>query len=126
MFSITSTGSFSKTQAFLKALQKDSDIMTILNNGGLRGVLALRLATPVKTGLVAASWDYNVKKAKGVYILTFTNSDIEGGFPVAVMIQYGYGTGNGGYVEGIDYINPALKPIFDDISNEIWKVVRSA
>lgn len=126
MFGVTTSGSFSKTQSFLKAMQKNLEIMDILNKGGLKGVMALRLATPVKTGLVAASWDYEITRKGQVYILTFTNSDVESGFPVAVMLQYGYGTGNGGYVEGIDYINPALKPIFDEISEEIWKVVTSA
>jgi len=92
----------------------------------MKGVLALRLATPVESGRAAASWDYEITKRRGVYILTWTNSDIEDGFPVAIMLQYGYGTGNGGYVQGIDYINPALRPIFDEISAELWKVVTSS
>ena len=125
MFGVTTSGSFSKTEAWLKRLQEDHEIMAILEQGGLKGVLALRLATPVDSGRVAASWDFEIKRVKGGYILTFTNSDVENGFPVAVMIQYGHGTGSGGYVEGIDYINPALKPVFDEISDELWKVVTS-
>lgn len=126
MFDISTSGSFNKTQSFLKSFRREQEIMTILHRGGLKGVMALRLATPVQSGLAAASWDYEISKKRGVYTITWTNSDIENGFPVAIMLQYGYGTGNGGYVEGIDYINPALKPIFDEISNELWKVVTSS
>lgn len=124
MFEVTSHGSFSKTESFLKS-NHDADIMSILNAGGLKGVLALRLATPVESGRTASSWDYTITRKRAIYTLTFTNSDVENGFPVAIMLQYGYGTGTGGYVQGTDYINPALKPIFDEISNEIWKAVTS-
>jgi len=106
-------------------LKNDQQVRMILERGALKGVLALRLATPVLTGRTASSWGYEIRKVKGGWILYFTNSDIENGFPVAVMIQYGYGTGSGGYVQGIDYINPALKPIFDEISNELWRAVIS-
>jgi len=125
MFYLESKGSFQKTESFLRNALRNEHVLSILHYGGLKGVLALRLATPVDTGRTTASWDYEVKKVKGGYILTFTNSDIENGFPVAVMIQYGYGTGSGGYVQGIDYINLALKPVFDEISNELWRVVTS-
>lgn len=124
---LQSSGTFRNTETFLrKMLRVDSEIMSALHRGGMKGVLALRLATPVESGRAAASWDYEITKRRGVYILTWTNSDIEDGFPVAIMLQYGYGTGNGGYVQGIDYINPALRPIFDEISAELWKVVTSS
>lgn len=126
MFNVSTSGSFSKTRSFLQALKLDSKIKSILHKGGLDGVLALAAATPSKTGRAASSWNYEVSRKGSVYILTFTNSDIEDGFPVVVMIQYGYGTGTGGYVQGIDYINPALRPIFDRIADEIWKAVTSA
>lgn len=120
-------GSFDKTiGSLLRSKKLESDILEVLKLGGLEGVLALRKATPVKSGLTAQSWDFFVSAKKGVYSITWTNSDVENGFPVAVMLQYGYGTGTGGYVKGIDYINPALRPIFDKISEEVWKVVTSA
>ena len=125
MFSFTTSGSFNNTEAWLKRIQQDQAFRAILERGGFKGVLALRLATPVDSGRTAASWDFEIKTVRGGYILTFTNSDIENGFPVAVMIQYGHGTGSGGYIQGIDYINPALKPVFDEISDELWKVVTS-
>jgi hypothetical protein len=126
MFDISTSGSFSKTEESLAKLKRNQDTMAILHKGGLSGVLALRMATPVNSGLASNSWGYEISKRGSIYILTFTNSDVENGFPVALMIQYGYGTGNGGFVAGVDYINPALKPIFDEISDELWKAVTSA
>ena len=125
MISATSSGSFAKTQKFLKAMQK-LDISVILQKAGRDGVHALSAATPVNSGLVARSWYYEVSRAGSTYTISWRNSDVENGFPVALMIQYGYGTGNGGFVAGVDYINPALKPIFDEISDELWKAVTSA
>lgn len=126
MFSVSSIGSFSNTRAFLNGLTKTDPIMRILHRGGLECVMALRLSTPVKSGRVAASWDYKVEKKGHTYILTITNSDVEDGFPVAIMLQYGHGTGSGGYVEGIDYINPAIQPIFDRLAAEVWEAVTAA
>jgi hypothetical protein len=126
MFYIESKGSFKRTESFLRNALRNDQILGILNHGGLRGVLALRLATPVDTGKTANSWDYEVKKVKGGYTLTFTNSDLENGFPVAIMLQYGHGTGSGGFVQGIDYINPAIQPIFDQLSAEVWEAVIAA
>ena len=126
MISFSSSGSFSRTQAFLKALAKNQEIMTILTRGGLRCVMALRLATPIESGRAASSWDFQVEKKKTTYSLTITNSDLENGFPVAIMLQYGHGTGSGGYVEGRDYINPAIQPIFDQLAEEVWEAVIAA
>ena len=126
MISVSSSGSFNKTINFLKELRKSEEIIRILNRGGLECVMALRLATPKESGRAAAAWDYIVEKRKSTYILTLTNSDLENGFPVAIMLQYGHGTGSGGYVEGQDYINPAIQPIFDRLAEEVWEAVIAA
>lgn len=117
-------GNLTRTKAYLKKNSK-SRIADIMHSCGKQGVDALRNATPVRTGLVASSWSYSVTVKNELYTISWNNSDLEDGFPVAVMIQYGYGTGTGGYVEGQDYINPAIKPIFKDISNKVRKAVTS-
>lgn len=119
------TGSFQRTQTFLQNVSK-LNIPAILQKYGQEGVVALRLHTPIDSGLAAESWGYEVEVENGVYRIVWTNSDVEGGFPVAIMLQYGYATGTGGYVQGRDYINPAMEPIFDKIANEVWRVVTSA
>lgn len=125
MISIESQGSFKNTEAFLLSLPK-IDILSILNSAGAEGVRALSSATPVESGLAAQSWGYEVKRKGNSYSIIWTNSDVENGFPVAIMLQYGYGTGTGGYVQGRDYINPAMKPVFDSIAERVWKAVTSA
>lgn len=125
MFKITSSGSFNKTESFLKKVSK-LDIMSILHAHAQKGVVALATATPMDSGLAAASWGYEITRKNRGYTITWTNTDVESGFPVAIMLQYGYGTGTGGYVQGQDYINPAIRPIFDEISNDVWKAVTSA
>lgn len=125
MISIRSTGSFSKTESALKRMRKP-DILSILQSGGREGVSALVQATPIDSGLAADSWDFVVSSDRGKYTITWTNNDVENGFPVAIMLQYGYGTGTGGYVQGRDYINPAIQPIFDSIADKVWKAVTSA
>lgn len=125
MISITTSGSFKNTEKFLSTLSR-SQMFTALDGIAKEGVNALSTATPVETGRASSSWDYEIKiKARGCAIY-WTNSDIENGFPVAVMAQYGHGTGTGGYVQGTDYINPALKPIFDRMADKVWKAVTSA
>jgi hypothetical protein len=125
VITVSSTGSFKNTEAFLQHVQK-LDVIRILETLAQTGVDALEGATPVDTGLAANSWGYEVTRNGGVYTVSWTNSDVENGYPVAIMIQYGHGTGTGGYIQGQDYINPAIKPVFDAISDKIWKAVTSA
>lgn len=125
MISFESTGSFTKTDRFLASMSK-FNISSILRSAGRKGVDALARATPLETGLAASSWGYLVEQTSKSVTITWTNSDNENGFPVAIVLQYGYATGTGGYVQGRDYINPAIKPIFDEILNTVWKAVTSA
>lgn len=124
MISFTTSGSFRETEALLQKMAK-LDIPAILNKHGEEGVRALASATPTESGLAANSWGFVVASTKSGCSITWTNVDVEKGFPVAIMLQYGYSTGTGGYVQGIDYINPAMRPIFDRISQEVWKAVNS-
>ena len=124
MMRIESSGNFSKTFKFLDRLQKNNH-MKILAKYGERGVEALRQATPVDTGKTADSWYYEIKEDRNRTTISWSNSNINDGVVVAAIIQYGHGTGTGGYVQGIDYINPAMKPIFDAIAEECWKEVTS-
>lgn len=123
--SVENSGSFDKTEAWLRKLQK-LQFDDLVAKQAQRGVQALAGATPRDSGRVAASWGYEIKKTATSLTIFWTNNDIENGFPVAVMIQYGHGTGTGGYVQGIDYINPAIRPIFDQIAETVWKAVISA
>lgn len=125
MISFESTGSFTKTDSFLKRMLR-LDIPGVLNSAGRRGVDALAAATPLETGRASESWAYLVERTAKSVTITWTNSDRENGFPVVIALQYGYSTGTGGYVQGQDYINPAIKPIFDDIMTTVWKAVTSA
>jgi hypothetical protein len=91
------------------------------------GVSALSKATPLDTGETKSSWDYEIKKTRGSYRITWLNNHkTADGDPIAIILQYGHGTGSGGYVQGRDYINPAMKPIFDNIAENVWKAVTSA
>lgn len=126
MFSITSSGSFSKTDHFLKSMTRMNDIVVAtMHECGQKGVTALSDHTRVDSGRTSHSWGYIVESDANGCSITWTNSDVEGGFPVAIMLQYGYATGTGGYVPGRDYINPAIRPIFDEISDKLWKAVTS-
>jgi hypothetical protein len=102
------------------------NLLGLLDSYAEEGVTALAHATPVDTRLASSSWGYDVSQSGGSYTLSWTNTDIENGFPVVIMLQYGHGTGTGGYVQGQDYINPAIKPVFDDIEDKVWKAVTSA
>lgn len=115
-------GDLTKTETFLKRLMKQ-DLKSILNKYGQLGVEALSKATPVDTGKTAASWDYEVTIAPGSATLTWTNSNTNQGIPIALLIQYGHGTPTGGYVPGQDYIKPAIRPIMDELTKELWKEV---
>lgn len=118
-------GDFKKTSRFLKKAQK-FQIESILNKYGAAGVEALSAATPVDSGETAASWGYEVMKEASGYKIYWTNTHINKGVPIAIILQYGHGTGTGGYVEGRDYINPAIQPIFDSIANDAWEEVKNA
>lgn len=118
-------GNFNKTIRFLKKAE-EFDAVAILERYGARGVDALSAATPKDTGETASSWGYEIEHTGSGYTIYWKNSNIQNGyFNVALMLQYGHGTGTGGYVEGIDYINPALKPIFDAIAKDAWKELKS-
>lgn len=105
---------------------RDGDIYRSLDAAAKMGVNALASAVPQDSGLAADSWSYEIERSRSSATITWTNNDIENGFPVAIMLQYGYGTGTGGYVQGRDYINPAMKPVFDDIADQVWRAVTSA
>lgn len=123
--SFTNKGSWEKTDAFLKRIT-NRNIYDSIDRQARMGVAALASATPAESGLSSQSWDYEVKHNKGSVTITWTNSNIVGGVPVVILLQYGHGTGTGGYVQGRDFINPALRPIFDQIADNVWKAVTSA
>ncbi len=124
MISLTSSGSFKNAEAFLRKLQK-GDIYNGLEQLAQEGVGALASATPVDSGLAADSWTFTIERSGSSCRIFWNNFDVENGFPVAIMLQYGYGTGTGGYVAGQDYINPAIRPVFDRIADKVWKAVTS-
>lgn len=125
-FSFTTTGSFKNTEKMLKGMKDINSVITrVLNAEAQKGVVALRAATPKDSGLAASSWGYKIVQNGRRVSIVWTNTDVESGFPVAIMLQYGYGTGTGGYVQGRDYINPAMKPIFKSIADNVWKAVKS-
>lgn len=122
MISFKHKGDFSKTTKFLERMKNSVNIKD-LERYGREGVAALSAATPVDTGLTAGSWDYEITRKNGSITISFLNSNIQNGVPIAIIIQYGHATNNGGWVEGRDYINPAIQPLFDRIVNDIWKEV---
>lgn len=125
MIVIESHGDFHNMDKFLKKMS-EGDIFRHLENQARRGVDALASATPVESGLTASSWTYEVTKGRGGYGISWLNTNINNGVNVAIILQYGHGTGTGGYVAGRDYINPAIKPIFEEIANTVWREVQNA
>lgn len=121
MISVKVGGSFKKTESFLKRNKRMK--FSSLDKYGKEGVQALASATPVDTGLTAASWHYEIERNEGSTSIVWKNSNIVDGTPIAVILQYGHATRNGGYVQGTDYINTALKPIFERIADSAWKEV---
>ncbi len=119
---ITHKGNFKKTEKFFKRAS-DFKINSVLNKYGKKGVEALAAATPMRSGTTAGSWSYSIEKNRGGYVISWDNSNVNQGVNIALILQYGHGTGTGGYVQGIDYINPALKPIFDALADEAWQEV---
>ena len=125
MISFRQKGDFSKITSYLERV-KEAARIGILDKYGRAGVAALAAATPVDSGLASSSWGYEIERSESSARIVFTNSDIENGFPVAIMLQYGHGTGTGGWVEGRDYINPAIQPVFDKIADDAWREVTKA
>lgn len=125
MIVLKTTGKLKKTEKFLSKMSK-FDIRRILNKYGEEGVNALAENTPVRSGETASSWRYKVSINNGIATVTWSNTHVEKGVNIAIILQYGHGTRNGGYVQGIDYINPALKPVFNALAEEAWMEVTSA
>lgn len=119
---VASRGDFSKTERFLVHIDK-VDLINILDKYGQQGVMALANATPRDTGLTAESWTYEIVQRQGYISLRWHNTNIAAGRPIAILLQYGHATRNGGYVAGVDYINPVIQPIFDQILEEVWREV---
>ena len=122
MISFRHKGDFSKLTSFLEN-SREAVKVGDLDRYGREGVAALASATPVDSGLTASSWYYKIERGNGSVAISFHNKNIQNGVPIAVILQYGHGTKNGGWVEGRDYINPAIRPIFDEIVNKVWKEV---
>lgn len=124
MISIEGDLSYTNTRHSLKSLAK-LDILSRLHEYGRQGVVALRGATPLESGITAESWYYEVFQTKKTVGVVWKNSNVINGAPIAILIQYGHATGTGGFVQGRDYINPVIRPLFQKISTEIWKELRS-
>lgn len=125
-FSIESSGSFSSFEKFLKSASTGDYIKKQLAKYADEGVKALSKATPLDSGETRNLWTADVKIARGSYSIVWSNGHVVNGVPIAIILQYGHGTGTGGYVQGRDYINPAMRPIFDKIADNVWKAVASA
>lgn len=122
MIRLTAKGDFSKTTHYFEKLKRVTR-SSILDRYGQKGVAALASATPVDSGLTARSWSYKVEETKESSKIVFCNSNVQNGVLIAIILQHGHGTGTGGWVEGRDYINPAIRPIFDQIVADVWKEV---
>lgn len=122
MFRVVSKGKYEKARNYLARLEKPIDI-NLLTKYGDRGVDALKLATPVDTGETRDSWYYQISEGEGRVRINFCNSHIEKNVSIAIILQYGHGTGTGGWVEGRDYINPAIAPVFDELAESAWKEI---
>lgn len=125
--SFTTKGSFKHSEKFLADMKNiNSIVRRVAEAEAQKGVAALIAATPKDSGLAASSWGYRIVQNGRRVQIVWTNTNTENGFPVAIMLQYGYGTGTGGYVQGRDYINPAMRPIFKVIADNVWKAVKSS
>ena len=123
-FSVNVTGTWNKTTSYLAKMSK-LDISKELSSYGQMGVYVLAAATPKRSGKTASSWYYRVSRSGNTWFISWYNSNIHEGVPIAILIQYGHGTGRGAYIQGRDYINPAIRPVFDQITAGVWKVVTS-
>nr|DAR56204.1 MAG TPA: type I neck protein [Caudoviricetes sp.] len=122
MITIKQQGDFSNLSKFLEKAKEVAKLGD-LDKYGRQGVQLLASVTPKNTGLTANSWSYKIERSKGKVSLIFLNSNIQNGVPIAIILQLGHGTRNGGYVQGRDYINPAIQPLFDKIASDAWKEV---
>lgn len=122
MIKFSQKGDFKKSITYMEKL-KEAIRLSTFDKYGREGVSALSSATPVDSGKTASSWYYKIERTKDVISITFLNSNINKGVPIAIILQYGHGTGTGGWVEGRDYINPAIQPIFDKMAEEAWREV---
>lgn len=129
MISFEVKGDLKTTKNFLQSSSSINDKILMrsrIKSIAEKGVSQLKEATPKDTGATANAWSYEIKKTKDKIVVSWINDRVEKGINIAIILQYGHGTKNGGYVTGIDYINPALKPIFDDMTSNMWKVVTSS
>ena len=122
MISFRQKGDFSELNRYFERVKEAAKI-GVLDKYGQAGVSALSSATPVESGKTATSWYYEIKRQNGSVSIEFLNSNVNKGVPIAVILQFGHGTGTGGWVQGRDYINPAIQPIFDKIAEDAWKEV---
>lgn len=125
MISITTKGDFKNLDSFLKKMNR-KQYLNVLDKYGQIGVSALQNATPKRSGKTAASWSYEIHHDRNGASIVWTNSNENNGVNIAILIQYGHGTRNGGYVQGIDYINPSLRNVFNDLADAVWREVTSA
>ena len=122
MISFRQKGDFSKLTGYLEKA-KNAVRLGDLDRYGRAGVAALSSATPVDSGLTASSWYYEIEHRNGSVTISFHNSNIQNGVPIAIILQYGHGTGTGGWVQGREYINSAIQPVFDKLANDAWREV---
>ena len=120
MITFRQKGDFSKLTRYLERV-KEAVKLGNLDKYGREGVAALASATPIESGKTASSWYYEIENSNGSAIISFYNSNVNKGVPIAIILQYGHGTGTGGWVQGRDYINPAIQPVFDRIAEEAWR-----
>lgn len=124
MITFRQKGDFSKLSRYFEKM-KEAAKLGVLDKYGREGVAALSSATPTRTGKTAGSWRYDIERQNGSVSIVFSNTNINKGIPIAIILQYGHGTGTGGWVQGRDYINPAIQPVFDKIADAAWKEVTS-
>lgn len=122
MITFRQKGDFSKLTRYLERV-KEAVKLGNLDKYGREGVAALASATPIESGKTASSWYYKIENSNGSATISFYNSNVNNGVPIAIILQYGHGTGTGGWVQGRDYINPAIQPVFDRIAEEAWREV---
>lgn len=122
MIKFSQKGDFKKLDSFFERSKRVFHLSD-LDRYGQEGVAVLRQATPKDSGKTASAWYYEISQKDGVIRISFFNSNLESGIPIAILLQYGHATRNGSFVEGVDYINPAIKPIFEKIAEKAWKDV---